>query len=255
MLLFALLEIQRQLAYPKNFIVRLTLPVFFKVLAVHLLWKVIVNSGAEWIDSNNILKYSVLAPVFYLLLRPEPAFIMREVYDGTIQRYFTYPKNFFAIIFFRHIGYLLTRVLEFLLMLLITLYFFNHTLSLNNFLSFLILGSVASINLFLIFASLELITLTLEEGWSLSLILDRLIFLCSGVIMPLHFFPEQFQTFLYFTPFPYLVYLPVSAFLEGISIEKGIKCFVAGLAWMVIFIFTSSFLYKIGRERFTAYGT
>lgn len=254
-----LIELQRQLAYPVTFLLRISLPSVIKVLAVALLWRAILQNNVEGIggvEADFIKVYSVLAPAIYIFLKTEPAFIIREIYDGTIQRYFTYPRPFLLVCLLRHLGFLLTRIPEFVLVMLAVEFFLaenifgvGHVLTL---LAFLLLSGLL---LFSMFVATELVCMIIEEGWSLSHILDRLIIVASGSVIPVSLMPEFAQKILWFTPFPLIVFIPVSEVLVGEFSQKLAFILPAYIFWIGFFVWLSWLLYKEGRKVYSPYGT
>lgn len=254
-----LIELQRQLAYPVTFLLRISLPSVIKVLAVALLWRAILQDNIEGIggvEADFIKVYSVLAPAIYIFLKTEPAFIMREIYDGTIQRYFTYPRPFLLVCLLRHFGFILTRIPEFLLVVFAVEFFLGGDIftvgSIFTLFAFMLLSGLL---LFSMFVATELVCMIIEEGWSLTHILDRLIIVASGSVIPVSLMPEFAQKILWLTPFPLIVYIPVSEVLSDEFSLKSALFLPAYIFWIGFFVCLSWLLYREGRKVYSPYGT
>lgn len=254
-----LIEVQKQLAYPITFLLRISLPSIIKILGVALLWRAILQSSPNGIGSAGadfIKLYSVLAPALYIFLKTEPAFVVREIYDGTIQRYFTYPRPFLLIAFLRHVGFLVTRIPEFFIILLAVEFFLGgHIFRFDNLLICLVWLILSVCLIFSMFVAAELVCMIIEEGWSLSHILDRLVLLAGGSVIPLNLMPDMIQNFLWFTPFPLIVYVPVLGILDNNYPVPSALVILAYCFWISFFLLIAWLIYRHGREVFTAYGT
>ncbi|MCS6894481.1 MAG: ABC-2 family transporter protein [Deltaproteobacteria bacterium] len=252
------LEIMRSFAYPKSYLIRNMLPALIKISAVWILWQAIIESapsGIGSLSSEYLRAYSVIAPSLYLLLRPEQAFLMSEIYSGTITRYFVYPKNFVWTQLARQIGFSLTRLPEILLIGVFVFFSFDLNLNLASLFFFAVFCLLSFILTFLMFMCAELISMLIEEGWTFSHILDRLIFGFGGLVIPITLFPSPVQDLLSLTPFPFVCFVPAQMILNDAINGMLIKHFLVGLLYVFLLSFLASYLYKIGRERYTAYGS
>ena len=80
----------------------------------------------------------------------------------------------------------------------------------------------------------------------------------SGSLIPLIFFPEVLQKFLFFLPFQYITYVPACVVmgkysLGGITMEISQIAFIQGLA-VVIVIILSQVIYKLAMNKYTDAG-
>ncbi|MCS6962199.1 MAG: hypothetical protein NZT61_06845 [Deltaproteobacteria bacterium] len=258
---FSVIELKRQLAYPVTFIIKLILPSIVKILGVFLIWQAVIYEnpgGLKDYSASFLSGYSILAPAIYVFLRPEHGFIIREVYDGTIQRYFLLPVSFFSIAFSRHLGFLIARMPEILVAFCITIYLSGSQLSLFQFLVFLCFCFMSSILLFLCFCAAELVSLVLEEGWSISHILDRIVMVLSGMAFPITMLPDSALKILQLTPFPLMSFVPTYQLLNpsGASFSfEIVKLLMLYSVWILLFALLSHALYETGRKTYSPYGT
>jgi len=82
--------------------------------------------------------------------------------------------------------------------------------------------------------------------------------ICSGMFLPLTFFPGILQKILFYLPFQFIAYVPVRVFvgsyeLGGISLDIPQIVGIQAVAVMVMSIFTVIF-FKLGTKRFTGVG-
>lgn len=77
----------------------------------------------------------------------------------------------------------------------------------------------------------------------------------SGLIAPLSEYPEPIRSLAYWTPFPYLVYIPSRVLAgEGPGDVSLVQGFVALLIWLAIALTLNRFLWTRGLKRYSAMG-
>jgi ABC-2 type transport system permease protein len=100
----------------------------------------------------------------------------------------------------------------------------------------------------------ELISLWADNIWTLMVMARFFCFFFGGSYVPLAFFPGWLQTLLRFTPFPYLISLPVRTTM-GIATSSEI---VTGLGflllWSLIFRLGAQSLWNKGQYKYTGVG-
>ena len=91
-------------------------------------------------------------------------------------------------------------------------------------------------------------TVGLERVWfSVSMVL-------SGALAPLDLFPEAVRAVLPYTPFPYLVDVPVQALLGRLAGPELLQAFVIQGAWGLAFVVASRQAWRHGIRRYGAVG-
>ena len=92
----------------------------------------------------------------------------------------------------------------------------------------------------------------LEETWILRVILLVIAQFLSGAIIPLELFPQQAQDLLFYTPFPYLTYIPVKIFMgQGSNLLSAV--FVLGF-WILFAWSLAALVWKRGLRLYSAAG-
>ncbi|MEA5462353.1 ABC transporter permease [Leptothoe sp. PORK10 BA2] len=74
----------------------------------------------------------------------------------------------------------------------------------------------------------------------------------SGMVAPLTLFPEAMQAAVFWTPFPYLIYVPASL-IVGLPVNIG-QSMVATILWCVIFLGLNRWLWRRGLKRYSGMG-
>ena len=86
--------------------------------------------------------------------------------------------------------------------------------------------------------------------------LEKLLFIptlfLSGLLAPVNSFPEYIKSWVYLTPFPYLIDLPANI-LSGNNINILSGIFIQ-IGWILLFFWFFIKIWKIGSKKFTAMG-
>lgn len=75
---------------------------------------------------------------------------------------------------------------------------------------------------------------------------------CSGMVAPLTLFPETVRAAVFWTPFPYLIYVPASL-IVGLPVNIG-KSMIATILWCLVFWGLNRWLWRRGLKRYSGMG-
>mgnify|MGYP002789617015 CR=1 FL=1 len=78
--------------------------------------------------------------------------------------------------------------------------------------------------------------------------------LCSGLLIPLNFFPNYLYTIIKFTPFYYVIFFPTQLFLGNLNYIQIIGGFSFQFLWIIILSKISSIILKAGLVKYEAAG-
>lgn len=184
-------------------------------------------------------------------------FISREIYDGSFTRYLIYPISFFHYKTVTYLTYSLFYACQLILIYILYMLTFGDGLKFSDIQN-LLMGTGLFLVAAYVFGTLnsivELISLWADNIWSLSVMLRFFCYFLGGSYIPLDFFPATVQTFLKFTPFPYLINLPVKTIM-GLNNTPDI---ITGLGililWSVIFQIISRLVWSKGQYQYTGVG-
>lgn len=76
----------------------------------------------------------------------------------------------------------------------------------------------------------------------------------AGVFFPIDVLPRWAQNILYATPFPYLVFSPISIYLERAAHGEVLRIFAVQLAWLALFYTVLRFTWNRGLRNYSAEG-
>lgn len=255
-------EIRKILAFRADFWVTFVGQTLIQVLIARALWSSIFSSSGndvmEGFTLETMTLYYLIVPVGSKMLTGENiGFLSREIYDGTFSRYLLYPISFFQYKTLTYLTYSAFYGLQ-----LIIIYFIY---------SFWQFGGVTTANLVEVFAGVmlfllaslayvmlamfvELVSLWADNIWSLMVMTRFFCFFFGGAYVPLDFFPEWIKTSLVYTPFPYLVNLPIKVTMGMSSMNEIVFGSSMLLVWGVLFGIATKLLWGKGQYRYTGVG-
>ena len=174
---------------------------------------------------------------------------------GKISPYLIQPLHPFFRYFAQHIAEQITR---FPFALLIAFFFFMinpDSFWLPNFKTLLFAGFATFLS-FLIQFLMQSIIATICFWTEKASSIEKLLFIptlfLSGLLAPVESFPDFVKTWVYFTPFPYLINFPANL-LSGNTTNIFLGIFIQ-IIWVLIFFVVFIKTWKSGTKKFTAMG-
>jgi ABC-2 type transport system permease protein len=114
-----------------------------------------------------------------------------------------------------------------------------------------LLGAFAYLNLSIL---MELLALWADNVWSLSVILRFFSFFLGGGLVPLVFFPAWASATIAWTPFPYMISVPVRTIMGLTTLSEIIAASVLLIVWAWIFYRGAVLVWRRGQYRYTGVG-
>jgi ABC-2 type transport system permease protein len=79
-------------------------------------------------------------------------------------------------------------------------------------------------------------------------------YIASGHLFPLDILPKGLEQFLYYTPFPYQLYFPVSVYMGKSAGPDLLRGLVIQAFWVVFAYFMARFAWNRGTKKYSAVG-
>ena len=212
-------EIRKILAYRLEFWSGFLGQTALTVFLSFFLWKSIFKSNqVTSMQGMNlkefVLYYGVIHLTMKVLLGQGIGFVAREIYYGTLNKYLLYPLSFSFYKVSSYLAYGSFYLLQLLLFVVAHNFFLGNEVTALSFISGISLIITASIVYFYLSIIIESIAFWADNVWSLSVLVRSFLEFGGGYFVPLVFYPENFLTFLSYTPFPYLLYYPAMTVLN-----------------------------------------
>ena len=92
------------------------------------------------------------------------------------------------------------------------------------------------------------------QVWGLQFLVTLVLEFAAGAFFPIDVLPQTAQSLIRLTPFPYLLYYPISIFLERIPVSESIRLIMIGLLWLAVIYLVTNFVWKKGLKVYEAWG-
>ncbi|OGM09477.1 hypothetical protein A2159_00915 [Candidatus Woesebacteria bacterium RBG_13_34_9] len=253
----------QEFAYPINLIFW-RIRNIFQIILLYFLWSSVFEN-----TSGEIFGYSkekILTYIFGIIVLKAFVFstktndIAGDISRGDLVNYLLKPISYFKYWFSRDIASkslnLVFSFFEITILFLVLkpqVYIQKDLLDLCIFLFFLLL---AVFLFFLILMLTNLITFWAPEaGWSSQfLIIIILSEFFSGAVFPIDILPQFLQRYIYLTPFPYLIFIPLQVYLGKVETLVLYKSILVSFFWIGILIILLKLMWQKGLKRFEGAG-
>ena len=250
---FARNVFQRLISYKANAIIFM-FGDFLMLSVTYYLWKAIYGSTTENVLNGftfeEMIIYLFISFLTSVMISVDISHdISREVKDGSIAINLVRPINYEMRMLFQGLGsilynFIIIFIIGFSIITFLFYNFFGYISILRIFIYFLsiILGIFINFYYSYIFG---LISFKITNMWGLSQIMQAIINLLSGALIPIAFFPKWAQSINSFLPFSSAIYTPSMIYLGKI---RGVDIlFALGLQlfWAIVLMIISRKMWKV----------
>lgn len=249
-------EYRKIFAFRADFWVTFIGQTLVQLFIARALWQNIFEaSGNEVMEGYTLpmmTLYYLIVPIGNRMLQGENVgFLSREIYDGSFNRYLIYPISFFQ---YKTLTYLSYSFFYGMQLIIVFLLYQGMEANLLNLGIGVCLFLMASYTYCMLSIFVELISLWADNIWSLMVMCRFFCYFFGGSFVPLAFMPEWLQSALVYTPFPYLVSLPVRTTMGLTTWQEILTGFVFLLIWSFILRMSAKALWNKGQYRYTGVG-
>ncbi|HEY0827637.1 MAG TPA: ABC-2 family transporter protein [Bacilli bacterium] len=248
-------------AYRANMLMSIAIgPV--SLAAQYFIWRSLLN-GSETVNGMSfdmMMTYYAFATLLHIFIGDSVAYLLsQQIYSGSLISILLKPVNHFSYFFFDKIGKkIFSILLEVVPLALIFILIFKINLIPYELFWAVISVSIAFIHIFLMNFCIGLTAFWLTNNWSIILTIGFITSICSGLLLPLDFFPAIFQKVLFILPFNFMYYIPTRVMLgnyqlAGISLEVP-QVVLLQFTYLAAMLCITIFLWKRGLKKFMGVG-
>src|SRR6266478_866201 len=256
--------IQNNLTYRFNFFAR-TLFGFIPLVALLFVWRAIYagKGQAAVVGSytlSQMISYYLLSTIVDALtaVNEDDWQIAADIKDGNISQFLLKPIDYLAyrlcLFFSGRVTYLAVAAVPLTLFILYLRHYFILPPTSGALGWFLVSTALTAMLQFFISYSLAMLAFWVLEVSTFIFIVFAFEYIASGHLFPLDILPHGLQQALFFTPFPYQLYFPVSVYMgktTGADLLRGLT--VQGL-WVAGSYFVARFSWRRGIKKYSAVG-
>lgn len=256
--------IQNLLVYRANFFFRAAFGLV-PLMATLMLWRAIFEGKN---DGASIAGYGMAQMVSYYLIitivdaltavNEEDWQIAADIKDGNISQFLLKPIDYLTyrlfLFFTGRVIYTTVAIIPVGLFILYLNEYLVAPASVTAMLVFSISVLLTALLQFFISYTMALLAFWVLEVATFIFVLYAFEYIAGGHMFPLDILPPVVQQILHFTPFPYLMYFPVSVYLgrvEGDAMWSGL---MIQAGWVVGAFLLAKLVWSRGIRKYSAYG-
>jgi len=253
---------QNEFTYRANFVLW-RLRNVLRLLLTYFLWRGIftTNQNVFGYSGSEMLAYVFLVlAVQALVLSSSSADNMGgEIASGDISNYLVKPISYIKYWFTRDLSSkvlnLIFAVGEVSLLAILLRPQLSLSSDIYSLVWFLVSVSVAAISYYFLSISARFVSFWAPENtWGISFVILILVEVLAGGIFPLDILPTGAQVAAQFTPFPYLVYYPISILTGKITGAESARIILQSSVWMVFLMWLSRHIWRKGLIAYSSEG-
>jgi ABC-2 type transport system permease protein len=256
--------VQNNLTYRFNFLAR-TLFGFIPLTAILLLWRTIYSGR----DAGETISGFTLAHMvsYYLLVTVVDALtavneddwqIAADIKDGNISQFLLKPVDYlwfrFCLFLSGRATYLSVAVLPVALVVFLLREHVVWPADAATWVAFGVSVLLTAMLQFFLAYTMAMLAFWVMEVSTFIFILYAFEYIASGHMFPLDILPPVIREGLFFTPFPYQLYVPAGIFLGKIQGSELFVRLLAQAGWVVVAYFLARFAWHRGIRKYAAAG-
>ena len=256
--------IQNNLTYRMNFLFR-TVFGFIPLLATIYLWRTIYRgqaSGAEVATYTlaQMTSYYVVVTIVDVLsaVNEDDWQIAADIKDGNISGFLVKPIDYLSyrlcLFLSSRMIYMVVSAVPLTIFIFCLKEYFVLPQDAATLACFLVSVALTAFLQFFISYTMAMLAFWVLEVSTFIFILFALEYMASGHIFPLDILPPVVEKILFFTPFPYQMFFPVSVYMgriQGTELAHGL---MIQAAWVVAAFFMAKFAWSRGIRKYSAVG-
>ncbi len=259
--------IQNNLTYRFNFLAR-TIFGFIPLIAILYVWRTIYAGNAANPGNNTVGSYSLAEMIsYYLLITLVDALtavneddwqIATDIKDGNISQFLLKPVDYLSfrlcLFFSGRLTYLAVAAVPLAIFFLCLRQYFVWPHDWATFGLFLLSTVLTALLQFFMSYTMAMLAFWVLEVSTFIFILFAFEYIASGHLFPVDILPAGIQRVLYFTPFPYQLYFPVSIYMGKATGPELIRGLLLQIFWVAAAYAMARWMWHRGIRKYSAVG-
>jgi viologen exporter family transport system permease protein len=256
--------LQNNLTYRFNYLTR-TLFSFIPLFAMLSLWRTIYagkgggHSLSGYTQAEIVFYYIMVAVVDVLTAVNEDDWqIASDIREGNISQFLLKPVDYLwyrlSLFFSGRTTYIAVASLPLALFILLFHKYFVLPASTVALVMFLVSLLLTALLQFFISYTMAMLAFWLLEISTFIFILFAFEYVASGHLFPLSMLPPALEHLLYFTPFPSMLYVPITIYIGKITGAQLVLGVLMQMGWVLIAYGLARFTWRRGIKKYAAFG-
>ncbi len=235
----------------------------FNPLIFYLFWKSVYHENSmtfsDWSLSNVASYYFFLVIAGSLLIvHIEEDVAHWDIQQGGLSRYLLKPFSYMKMKFFEELPWRIIQGFFGVFVLVLFSIFFGNLLSFVKIPFGIFLASIIVILAYSISFIFKMIVgisaLWFTDFSGLQQVLEAILIVFTGSLMPLAFLPDIIHQLALVLPFAYIIYFPILAVQGKMQVWESLRVIGVQLLWVMLLLSFYKFLWKKGVKLYTGLG-
>lgn len=233
--------------------------VWFLISLLNPLLLILFWGGTGKLNSGLVSYYLLLIIAGALLMSHIEEDISEfDIKNGDLVTYLLKPYPYYWLKFYSEATYRITEGAYGIIAFLVLIPFFVSSIDLTtNFLQLILAVIIAGLAFLLSFSYkmvLGMISFWTTDIGGLFQVSDIVIITLAGYILPIAMMPQPISTIATIFPFSYMIYYPIAAFSNQLTLITELKVILIQIVWIIIFNFIYRKMWNMGIKKFSAVG-
>lgn len=257
------ISFQQEFVYKLNFIMW-RVRNMIQIIVFFFLWNAVFeHKSGDFLNYNKekILTYALMLLVIRAITMSSKSIeVSSQIANGEISNFLLKPINFFKYWMTRDLSSKLLNIIFSILEITILLFLLKPNLFIQiNFLYILSFALSLIVAVLIFFTFSMIINFIMfwfpELNWGLQFLFIYVIadFL-SGAFFPLDVLPDNIYRIIRFTPFPYLIFIPIKIYLGSLSFREVFESLMIGISWTFVLFLIMKKVWLKGLRVYEAIG-
>ena len=229
---------------------------FISIIVWHVIFSASRSSAIAGFSFTSLSAYFLIVAGLYIFTSPSFIDVMQEaVKRGSIVNYFTKPARLLPQIFLVGLpGVAVESVIILLPITLVAMYLLHASFAAYTILLFTMEAIMAFVMLQLISGLIGVLAVYTTEVWGIFSIVDWMVYLLGGGLLPLSMFPPGIANVLLALPFSSVFYLPAATLIGIMPVQLSFAYALLMLGWIAALAAALSFEWKYAVMRISVVG-
>jgi len=232
------------------------------LITLYFLWTQVFKTRINLFnfDRGQIITYVFLATILrqFVIISATDQIAAELQSWGKFFSYLLRPIGYFRYWFTVDLVYKFSSLISISLIIFILTKILNITLIKPSDFLYVLLFVAAILIAILIYFYFNILVSTAgfwtSQVWGLQFLVVLILEFSAGAYFPLNVLPTNLQFFIKLTPFPYLLYYPISIFLGKLSYLESIQAILIAALWLLVIFLLTKFVWGKGLKAYEAWG-
>ena len=256
---YILIGIKEHMVYPSAICAKFLSKILYLYLQFSI-WKALFLSNSQTtmaLNQEDTLKYIVVATIISSFIECNTIeWINTQIQSGNIVTDLIRPIDFRKMVFSRHLGDTIVKIVFYCIPLTIIALFImpTHILLRTHFFWGILSIVLAYCIQFLYSLTIGLLSFWLIVTWPLNMLLGAIYKLLSGVWIPVTMFPDLLSKINQFLPFRAIYAIPVTIITQPMKFQFIMTAILTQMIWILLLCLLAEFMWIIGKRKLIVQG-